>query len=91
VNGTPWQLGARCDHPGCTVIFEADFLVPEDSTRDDRLRTLLEHVGSIGWDVEYPPDSDPVEAKTFCPRCVKLTGDTPGSAATAADLREGNA
>ena len=54
VNGTPWRLGVRCDHPGCAVVFEGDFLVAEDSTRDDRLRVVLKHVESIGWGVEYP-------------------------------------
>ena len=54
------------------VVFEADFLVPEDSTRDDRLRIVLKHVESIGWDVEYPQrDAVPDEAETFCPSCVK--------------------
>jgi len=72
MNGTPWSLGARCDRPGCEVAFEADFLVPEDSTRDDRLRIVLKRVESIGWCVEYPQESaDPGEAVTFCPSCER--------------------
>jgi hypothetical protein len=71
-NATPWQLGVRCDHPGCEVVFEADFWVPEDSTRDDRLRIVLKRVENVGWAVEYPQGStDPGEAVTFCPSCVR--------------------
>ena len=78
MNGTPWSLGVRCDQPGCAVVFESDFWVPENSTRDGRLRVVLEYVGNIGWGVEYPPGiSRPDEAATFCPAHVKIAGDTP--------------
>ena len=73
MSGTPWRLGVRCDHPECMVAFESDFLVAEDSTRDDRLRVVLKHVESIGWGVEYPQgDAYADEAVTYCPSCVKL-------------------
>jgi hypothetical protein len=70
MSGTPWQLAVACDHLVCGTVFEGDFWVPEDSTREDRLRIVLKHVERIGWHVEYPQGStDPGEAVTFCPSC----------------------
>jgi hypothetical protein len=70
-------LGVRCDDPDCGTCFEGDFIVAEDSTRDDRLRVVLRHVESIGWRVEYPQgDAYADEAVTYCPSCGKLERDS---------------
>ena len=85
MNGTPWSLGVRCDRPGFAAVFESDFLVAEDSTRDDRLRVVLNHVANVGWRVEYPQgDTYADEAVTYCPSCAKAAPLGAG----AEDIRE---
>ena len=72
--GTPWSLGVRCDTPDCGTCFEGDFLVAEDSTRDERLRVVLDWVEKHGWHVDW---RRPVGASlTYCPAC-SATGDQP--------------
>ena len=66
--GTPWSLGIACDDFGCGERYEGDFLVAEGSTRDERLRVILDHAASLGWSVVQPSHSgDAADAETFCP------------------------
>jgi hypothetical protein len=65
MSGTPWSLGIACDHSGCGERFEGDFLVAEDSTRDERLLVALNYAqNKLGWQVTGT--DDPGSAETFC-------------------------
>ena len=75
VRGTPWSLGVRCDGPGCTANFEGDFLVPENSTRGERLRIVLDWVEAHGWRVDW---QRPIWASlTYCSPCAGASPVTP--------------
>lgn len=64
----PVQLGVSCDTPGDETSFVHDFLVPEDSTRGERLRVVLDYAAEQGWRVDL---AQPIEASsTYCPRCA---------------------
>ena len=65
--GTPWQLGIRCDKPGCPVHFDGDFLVAEDSTRDERLQVVLAWAEKRGWRVIWREPAG--DSLTYCPCC----------------------
>lgn len=65
--GTPWPLGVRCDWPdGCDTSFEGDFLVREDSTRDERLVVVLRWAEQrLGWRVAWCQPAG--NSLAFCP------------------------
>jgi hypothetical protein len=68
VSATPLQLGVRCDRDECGTYFEADFLIADDATRDERLRVVLNHVSNKeGWQVIWPASARADEAVTYCP------------------------
>lgn len=67
MNTYPHALGVRCDEPGCDVAFEGDFLVDEADTREQRLRYVLDHVASIGWQVLTDERGTATTAETYCP------------------------
>ncbi len=67
--GTPWSLGVACDGPGCGAHFEGDFLVAEDSTRDERLAVVLRHVQEHGWHVTWHEPAE--DSVTYCPYCSR--------------------
>lgn len=67
-SATPLQLGVRCDRKGCGTYFEADFLVRDDATRDERLQVVLDHVAAKeGWQVFQPDGVTASFAVTLCP------------------------
>jgi len=69
MSGMPVQLGVICDSPDCGGNFEDDFMVAEDSTRDERLAVVLRHVEKHGWRVIW---HQPVSgSRTYCPDCAR--------------------
>lgn len=75
--GTPWQLGVRCDGLGCDVNFEGDFIVAEDATRGGRLRVVLDWAANNGWRVEW---REPIgDSLAYCPPCSSPVPPDPGS------------
>jgi hypothetical protein len=69
MQGTPWQLGVRCDSPDCGANFEGDFMVAEDSTRIERLGVVLHWVEQRGWRVIW--DQPIWDSRTYCPDCCR--------------------
>lgn len=65
--GTPWNLGVRCDGPGCDTSFEGDFIVAEDATRGERLRVVLAWAANNGWRVEWRQPFG--GSLAYCPAC----------------------
>lgn len=63
----PHALGVRCDAQGCGVTFDGDFFVNEADQPEDRLRYVLDHVESIGWQVLTDERGIATTAETYCP------------------------